>query len=119
MKTKQLIALAVAAGLFIVTGAASVISHKTAEKSKTGRRCFFGSSVCPWRIWPKQHFLCSRWLSERAVHLLGQHGAPWILSKSLSGPFGHLLYLIYSCAYRLLPTPEPFVKAHGKILAEG
>lgn len=32
MKTKQLIALAVAAGLFIVTGAASVISHKTADR---------------------------------------------------------------------------------------
>lgn len=31
MKTKQLIALAVAAALFIVTGAASVISHKTAD----------------------------------------------------------------------------------------
>ena len=67
----------------------------------------------------KNRLKIRRMLDERAVHLLGQHGAPWILSKSLSGPFGHLLYLIYSCAYRLLPTPEPFVKAHGKILAEG
>lgn len=58
------------------------------------------------------------YLNELCIYL-DNMGLPGFFQKVLVSFQVTCIYPYLFCAYRLLPTPEPFVKAHGKILAEG